>query len=116
MSRRITWGGEPLFSGASLRPAVCDAVPDALDVPATTLDDFFAGDSTPVDILRIDAEGSEPAILAGARDSLARSPDIKIILELSPALLRQGGHEPRNSSWNRSCTTVSRRKRSANGA
>ncbi|MCB1021775.1 MAG: FkbM family methyltransferase [Acidobacteria bacterium] len=78
----------PFAQGYATQPAA------KLEVPATTLDDYFADDPAPVDLLRIDAEGSEPAILAGARELLARSPSIKIILELSPALIRQGGRDP----------------------
>lgn len=66
-----------------------------LEVPVTTLDDFFAQDPAPIDILRIDAEGAEPAILAGARHTLERSPRCRIFMELYPRLLRKFGQDPR---------------------
>ncbi len=68
---------------------------ETIEVPITTLDDFFAADPAPVDVLRIDAEGSEPAILRGARKLLARSPNAKILLEFYPRMLRAASQDPR---------------------
>lgn len=62
-------------------------------VEAVSLDAFLAGDPRPVDFLKIDAEGSEPAILRGARQLLRRSPDLEGIIEFSPTLIADAGED-----------------------
>lgn len=49
-------------------------------VEATTLDVLFS-DTPSVDLIHIDAEGCELAILAGAKSLLSRSPNVSIIAE-----------------------------------
>lgn len=57
-------------------------------VTTTTLDVVFAG---PVDVLKMDIQGSEPAALRGAAATLERS-DLVLFLEISPShLIDQGG-------------------------
>jgi FkbM family methyltransferase len=53
-----------------------------LEVPAVTLDEVC--DDRPVNLLRMDTEGSELLILAGASRMLERSPDIRICMEWDP--------------------------------
>jgi FkbM family methyltransferase len=74
--------------------AAWDDEATALDVESTSLDAFFA-DPTPVDLVKIDAEGAEPAIVAGMTRVLARSPHVRLVVELIPASLRRAGHDPR---------------------
>lgn len=50
-----------------------------VETPLTTLDAACAGG--PVDLLRMDAEGSELLILAGAQRLIERSPDLRICME-----------------------------------
>lgn len=52
------------------------------------LDDLGFGDQ-PIAALKIDVEGFEPAVIAGARRALARTR--VVVLELSPSLHRQAG-------------------------
>jgi len=53
---------------------------------STTVDDFLATQSQKtVDVIKIDAEGSEPLIIYGGRKTLERSPPI-IIMEFLPRL------------------------------
>jgi FkbM family methyltransferase len=47
--------------------------------PAVTLDSALA--DGPVHLLRMDAEGAEPLVLAGARELIARSPDLRLCME-----------------------------------
>jgi FkbM family methyltransferase len=75
--------------------AIWDDQATPLDVEATSLDAFFGGDAPPVDLVKIDAEGAEPAILAGMQRLLARSPHVRLVMELIPASLRRAGHDPR---------------------
>jgi len=54
-----------------------------LAIPAVTLDEELA-DLPAIDLLRIDAEGSEPLALRGAVALLARSPALVLMTEWSP--------------------------------
>lgn len=58
---------------------------EIVEVEATTLDSL---ELSRVDLLRLDAEGSEPLILEGAADILARNPDLKICMEWDPIQMR----------------------------
>jgi FkbM family methyltransferase len=55
-------------------------------VPAVTLDAALAG-GPPLDLLRMDAEGSEPQVLRGAEALLRRSPALRIVTEWSPRMM-----------------------------
>jgi FkbM family methyltransferase len=55
-----------------------------LDVESQTLDDMTR-DWPQVDFVKIDAEGSEPAIWDGMAHTLARNPGITVVLEFKPA-------------------------------
>src|SRR5262245_6287390 len=68
-----------------------EAVP--LEVDATSLDAFFGSDGPPPDLVKIDAEGAEPAILAGMQGLLARAPRMQVILEFLPANLARADHD-----------------------
>lgn len=75
-SRIFSGGG--FVSQWDLRPYEDTVV---LKVPAVRLDDIV---TEPVDLIRIDAEGSEPLILKGAERLLRENADITIIMEWSP--------------------------------
>ena len=68
-------------------------VPHPLTVPATTLDAFLGPDPSLVDLLKIDAEGWEPAIFDGMRGLLARSPHLRAVIEFIPALVANAGRD-----------------------
>jgi FkbM family methyltransferase len=55
-------------------------------VPATTLDAALP-DAGPLDLLRIDAEGSEPLALRGGAALIARSPSLVLVAEWAPKLM-----------------------------
>jgi FkbM family methyltransferase len=59
--------------------------------PGKPLADFLGG-SRRIDVLKIDAEGAEPLIMKGAADLLMENRDIKIFMELAPAM--QAHFEP----------------------
>jgi FkbM family methyltransferase len=55
-------------------------------VPVQSLDDALEG---PVHFAKIDVEGAEEAAWTGMQRLLARSPDIRLVLEFNPARCRQ---------------------------
>lgn len=57
---------------------------ETITAPAVRLDDVIEG---PIDLLRMDAEGSEPLVLEGARDLVRRSPNIRICMEWSTNMM-----------------------------
>lgn len=60
-------------------------------VEAAPLDNCIPG---PVDVMKIDAEGSEPFIWDGMRQTLERSPNVRILMEFDPAQIRGKGRDP----------------------
>jgi FkbM family methyltransferase len=61
--------------------------PNAITVRSEPLDMSLRSVKS-VDLLRMDAEGSEPNIIAGAADLLERSPNLRIVTEWSPIMMR----------------------------
>ncbi len=64
-----------------------------LEVPVTTLDGFLGPDPAPIDLLKIDAEGTEPLIFAGMSELLARSPHLRAVIEFAPPLMANAGRD-----------------------
>jgi hypothetical protein len=61
-----------------------------IEVEAVTLDSYFVEGSR-IDFIKIDAEGGEPHILAGAARLLSENGDLQIMLEFAPGSLQRGG-------------------------
>ncbi len=68
-------------------------IDDAETIPARVAkgDELIEG---PVDLIKIDAEGAELAVLRGLRATLAASPDVLMVVECAPVVLRAAGHAP----------------------
>jgi FkbM family methyltransferase len=60
--------------------------------PYMRLDDLFFEQS--VDLVKIDVQGAELAVLQGMQEVIARSPGVRIVMEFSPGLLRESGVDP----------------------
>jgi FkbM family methyltransferase len=60
----------------------------SVEVEMTTIDDFLPRE-LPVDLVKIDVEGHEPRVLRGMERTIARSPNLRIIIEFADALLAQ---------------------------
>jgi FkbM family methyltransferase len=56
---------------------------ETIDVEVIALDDFAPLARKQVDLIKIDVEGGEAAVLAGARHLLFRSPDVVVMFEYS---------------------------------
>ncbi|MEE9387156.1 MAG: FkbM family methyltransferase [Paracoccaceae bacterium] len=59
----------------------------AVDVEGVTLDSYFPKGHR-IDFMKIDAEGAEPHILKGAQRVITDNPQMKIIMEFAPSMLR----------------------------
>ncbi len=57
----------------------------SVQVPGIPLDELI---STPVDLMKIDAEGCEPLIFEGMQGLIERSPNIQILMEFAPHMIR----------------------------
>lgn len=71
---------DPHFPGGATMARPARATEPFHDVPMLTLDQAMA-DVPELHVLKIDAEGAEPLVLAGARGLIARSPRLAVILE-----------------------------------
>jgi FkbM family methyltransferase len=91
-------GGSSFYSNAGDAAGYNDAL-DAVEVETARLDDVLGADPR-LDLIKIDAEGAEPAIFEGARRVLAANRDLQIIMEFAPES-HPGRGEPLLSSLRR---------------
>jgi FkbM family methyltransferase len=75
-------GSNNVFAEGGADPRIVAGV----KVPAIPLDELIPG---PVDVMKIDAEGSEPLIFEGMRKLLERSPRIQILMEFAPQMIER---------------------------
>ncbi|HEY3932798.1 MAG TPA: FkbM family methyltransferase [Verrucomicrobiae bacterium] len=69
---------------------------ESVTVSCTSLDEFLTRRGEPtVDVIKIDTEGAELSVLRGMRQTIARLPALKIIIEYCPQNLKGAGIEPR---------------------
>jgi FkbM family methyltransferase len=67
----------------------------SITVECTTLDDFLAREGIArVDLLRIDAEGAEAAILRGAKALLESKAPLILMMEFAPRFFETAGSDP----------------------
>ncbi len=80
------------LGGHSVIPEGSAAAPGTfLTVDAAPLDDCIAA---PLDLMKIDAEGSEPFIWDGMTRLLAESPKVQIVMEFDPRFIASKGRDP----------------------
>lgn len=63
-------------------------------VESITLDEFFRDRNDKIDVMKMDAEGAEFAILQGMREILERNKTIEIFTEFWPEALKNFGYPP----------------------
>ena len=68
---------------------------ETIRVEAIVLDEALKEEAH-IDLVKIDAEGSEPLVLRGMTRILARNRDVRIFLEFAPVQLRRAGVQPRD--------------------
>lgn len=67
---------------------------DSIEVEVTSTDEFMENINRPVDLVKMDVEGSEVGVLEGMLETIRRNPNLKIITEVSPGTLQKGGCSP----------------------
>lgn len=87
-------GSSSLYPFTPADLAVWDDETSPVEVEATSLDAFLGPDGPPPDVIKVDAEGAEPAIVAGMKRVLERAPRIQLVLEFRPGVLARAGHDP----------------------
>ncbi len=86
-------GGHTLIHGG----AENEADQEHITVETVTLDAYLqeaVGETLKVDVMKIDAEGAEPAILEGMTRTLEANRRLAIVIEFSPLFLGLAGYEP----------------------
>ena len=66
----------------------------AVKVHAVSLDDYFADKPGKLDLIKVDVEGAEPAVFEGARRTLAKNRDVKVLCEWSPDQMATARQDP----------------------
>jgi FkbM family methyltransferase len=64
-------------------------------VETTSLDEYFKGREHPIDVIKIDVEGSELEVLAGMQNIISHNKNISIFTEFWPLGLEKCGSPPR---------------------
>lgn len=91
---------DPAFggSGAVATEEVGARYARRIAAEATTLDAVLR-DGRPVDLIRLDVEGTEMLALRGAAAVLQRSPTLRIVMEWSPPMLAKRGDLAGEVAW-----------------
>jgi hypothetical protein len=64
-------------------------------VETATIDSLLAAEGWPrVDVIKVDVEGAEMDVLEGTHQLQRKCPELKLIIEFGPALLRNAGADP----------------------
>jgi FkbM family methyltransferase len=63
----------------------------SVDCRLVVLDELFSDTSIKIDVIKMDVEGHEGLALRGMRDVLARSPNVKIMMEFGPEMMARAG-------------------------
>ena len=84
----------PGHSNHSLLPGYTETK-GRIEVECFTLDAFLSSRGIrEVDFIKIDVEGAEPFVLAGMKQTVSQSPQLRILAEFNPQALRCGGIPP----------------------
>lgn len=67
---------------------------DSIDIETTKLDDYFAQIATPIDVIKMDVQGSEYGALLGMEGVLAKNPQVTLVTEFWPYGLKHAGAGP----------------------
>ena len=65
-----------------------------IEVRTVSLDDYFASNGTPIDVMKLDAEGAEADILDGMPHLLAQNQNLVLFTEIYPRAMEALGNSP----------------------
>ena len=65
-----------------------------VEVESVALDEFFDGKTHPIDVIKIDIEGSEMAALLGMDRIIRENQNLKMFIEFYPSAIREMGYSP----------------------
>jgi FkbM family methyltransferase len=82
------------FGAPSLGEANVAELAGTAEAPTVALDDFLAGENRPVDLIKLDTQGAEGLVLAGAERTLGWPRQLRVVMEFWPAGLRNMGTDP----------------------
>ncbi|MDD5109704.1 MAG: FkbM family methyltransferase [Patescibacteria group bacterium] len=66
----------------------------AVLVPSMSINSYFANSPSHIDLIKMDIEGAEPLALNGMEEVLKKNPNIILITEFNPTVIRKGGCRP----------------------
>ncbi len=69
---------------------------EVIEVESVTLDEFLEDKKLKIDVIKIDAEGSEPHIFKGMESIIQKHPKLVIICEFTPELVTCSGENPKS--------------------
>jgi FkbM family methyltransferase len=84
---RMVVNGSPGVS----RLAAMQPEAHTISVATTSIDEFCARHQITPRVIKIDVEGAELDVLRGARDTIARTHDLQLFVEMHPSLWRAAG-------------------------
>lgn len=62
---------------------------EPVEIRLEVADDMLKDVSGPVSLIKIDVEGAEPLVIRGMKQTLRRNPNVKLIFEFWPRMIRQ---------------------------
>lgn len=94
--RRVGRAGNTSITrmGQDFTDRLGEAPEEPFTVPGVRVDDVAARWGGRVDFLKVDVEGAEPLVIAGARETIAANPGITLSLEWSPGQIGSAGFDP----------------------
>lgn len=87
-------GGGSTVKGLEQNPMMASDQRTALEVPMTTLDAFIAQAKIQPDLIKLDAEGAEAAILRASPELFGSPRPLTIVMEFFPRFVREAGDDP----------------------
>lgn len=88
----FTWNKYRDGSGRIVTKRQSNHAEKTVEIEAIALDDMFQ--DRPVDLIKIDTEGSEPYVLEGAKKTISNNPNIKVIFEWNKKHIKQRDADP----------------------
>ncbi len=67
---------------------------ECVEVETTTLDDYFRGKSSRLDVIKMDTQGAEASIFQGMPGLLSANPDLTLFTEFWPVGIQTSGYDP----------------------